>query len=302
MARNTAGSVKADLGLVLTTIIWGTTFPLIRESVQNIEPAWFVAIRFSITFLIFIPIALSHGLGTVLAEFKRAKWGAFLLGALAWTSYLTQTIGLQTISAGRAAFITGTCVVIVPLISPFFGKERPERCDWVAVAFATAGLFLLTRPDLGGASLVGDAWVLVCAVVCALYIRFLPMFATGSKSQHTFNLMQILAVITLAWVTLPVTAGPLPAIAAPTWKAILFCAIVATTLTFMLQTRFQPLTTPERAAIIFALEPVWGSLFGYLWLGETFTGTALWGAALILASVVGLEAWKARRALSIATG
>ncbi|HUP56782.1 MAG TPA: DMT family transporter, partial [Bdellovibrionota bacterium] len=190
MLRNTSPSLKADLGLVLTTIIWGTTFPLIRESMQHIEPAWFVAIRFSITFLIFIPIALSQGLGTVMAEFRRAKWGAFLLGALAWTSYLTQTIGLQTISAGRAAFITGTCVVIVPLISPLFGTpkwatstagyvtSRPERCDWVAVAFATAGLFLLTRPDLGGASLVGDAWVLVCAFVCALYIRFLPMFAT----------------------------------------------------------------------------------------------------------------------------
>jgi drug/metabolite transporter (DMT)-like permease len=283
-----------ELGLVLTTLLWGLTFPLLRMIVQTVPPTWVVAIRFSITFLIFIPIALAHGRSRVSAETRRNWKGALVLGVLAFLSYLTQTKGLETIGAGRAAFITGTCVVIVPLIAPLFGPERPLRSDWIACAVAVAGLFLLTRPDQGCASLGGDLWVLGCAVACALYIRVLPAISRRSDSRHTLNLLQTATVSLLAWGTLPVTGGTLPHIDSETWRAILILATFITTGTFTLQTSCQARTRPERAAIIFALEPVWASLFGYLLLGEKFTASGYLGAGLILASVLGLELWNWR--------
>src|SRR3954469_24969055 len=155
--------LRAELGLVLTTILWGLTFPLLRIIVQSVSPSWVVAIRFTITFLVFIPIALSHGRARVASELRENRRGAAILGVLAFGSYLTQTFGLQTISAGRTAFITGTSVVIVPLLSPLFGTERPRASDWVACLGAILGLFMLTRPDLGGGSLTGDLWVLACS-------------------------------------------------------------------------------------------------------------------------------------------
>jgi drug/metabolite transporter (DMT)-like permease len=288
--------LRAELGLLLTTILWGLTFPLLRVCVQTVSPAWVIAIRFTIAFLIFIPFALSHGWGRVKHELGRAWKGAALLGAIAFGSYFTQTTGLQWIGAGRAAFITGTCVVIVPILSPLFGKARPARADWIACAGATLGLFLLTRPDLGGASLRGDLWVGACAVLCAFYIRILPGQALGSSSLHTFNFIQLSAVALLAWSTLPwIGGGPLPALSPELLVMIGVLSVFLTTLTFVLQTACQPYTTPERAAIIFTMEPVWGSLFGYLFLRETFTPSGYAGAGLILASVLLLEVWNFTR-------
>jgi drug/metabolite transporter (DMT)-like permease len=288
-------SLRAELGLVLTTLLWGLTFPLLRVVVQTVPPPWVVAIRFSITFLVFVPIALTHGRARIASEAKKNWKGALLLGFLAFASYLTQTEGLQTISAGRTAFITGTSVVIVPLLSPLFGPDRPQRSDWIACLGAVAGLFLLTRPDLGGGSLKGDLWVLACSVICAFYIRFLPAIAKRSESQHTLNLMQIGAVAVMAWTTLPLSGGAIPTISRDSWIGILILATFLTTGTFSLQTSCQAHTTPERAAIIFAMEPVWGSLFGFLLLGESFTPSGYLGAALILASVLGLELWNWRQ-------
>jgi drug/metabolite transporter (DMT)-like permease len=284
----------AELGLVLTTLLWGLTFPLLRVAVQTVPPAWVVAIRFTITFFIFIPIAFFDGRKRVLAELRANGWGALLLGVIAYVSYVTQTVGLETISAGRAAFITGTATVIVPLLAPFFGPERPLRSDWAACAGAMAGLFLLTRPDQGGANLRGDLWVLACAFAYALYVRFLPPISRRSQSRNTLNLVQLAAVAVLAWTAVPAAHASVPKLDRQAWTAILILAIFLTTGTFMLQTSCQARTRPERAAVIFALEPVFGSLFGYLLLGETFTPLGYVGAAIILLSVLGLELWNWR--------
>ena len=282
--------------LCLVTALWGLTFPLIRISVRALSPGQFVAVRFALASLLFLPLlARVKGLK---AQLRRLWPAGALLGFIAWTSYQSQTIGLRTVAAGRGGFITGMSVVLVPLLAPLFGAERPKLREWVSTAGALLGLYLLTDPFGAEQSrtLVGDLWILICAIGVAIYILLLPRLHNSEKNPDptTLSFLQIAVVAAIALLALLTNEPPwrVPIAASPgAWIGLGFCASFATVGTFLLQTRFQPDTTPQRAALIFALEPVFASVFGYWILGETFSARGYLGAATTLAAVVLLEVW-----------
>ena len=285
---------RADLALVLVALFWGVTFPLIRGALEQLSPAQFVAWRFSLALLAFLPLifvdpSARRGLRDVLGA-------GLLLGLISWASYFAQTWGLQTVPAGRAAFITGTNVVIVPLLAPLFGVGRPRWADFLAAIMATFGLYLMTMGDAGpGAGLSsGDFWILFCAVSYAVYILVLQRVLQKPRNATALAFAQIAAIAFFADLMLGFT-GPLNFAWSP-WviAALLFCATLATVATFWLQARFQGQTTAQRVALIFALEPVFATGFAWWLLGETMGLGGAVGAILVLAAVVGAELWSSR--------
>lgn len=291
---------RAELALLTVAAAWGLTFPLIREAVAEVSPFHFLALRFSAATLAFVPVLLlarpSRG------ALRRDAPAGLLLGAVAFLSYVTQTIGLQTIGAGRAAFITGLAVILVPLLAPLFGERRPGARALGAALLAAGGLYLLTEPERGGLT-TGDLWVLACAFTYAVYTLLLqrltePAPGRPARDPAALAFFQILALALASLATLPLAPGALPPWSPALARAVVYCALGATVLTFLLQTRYQRDTTASRAALIFSGEPVFAALFAYALLGERLGASGLGGAAVVLlAIVIGQAAPEPRPAL-----
>jgi drug/metabolite transporter (DMT)-like permease len=293
----------AELALVGVTLLWGLTFPLIRQAVdpEVLSPFHFMAARFVVAALACTPLVL---ISPRARAGLRHHWAASAgLGVLLWASYQTQVIGLVTVPAGRAAFITGSSVVMVPLLAPLFRAGRPTGVDLLAAFVACVGLYLLTMGDAPAADVeaggigAGDLWILACAGTYAVYIHLLQKLLHSGCDEVAVVYQQIVAVAACSCLTLPVAPA---ALADQSWSpaaltAILFCALGATVICFWLQARYQQRTTPTRTALIFSLEPVFAALFAWLLLAEIMGPRAILGAATILAAVVGSELLHARR-------
>ena len=286
--------LRADLALVLVALFWGLTFPLIRSALGQLSPVQFVAWRFSLAALAFLPLLFldpdaRRGLRDVLGA-------GLLLGLISWASYFAQTWGLQTVPAGRAAFITGTNVVIVPLLAPLFCLGRPRGSDYLAALTATSGLYLMTMGDAGSGTgfSSGDFWILFCAVSYAVYILVLQRVLRKARNATALAFVQVAAIAFFADLILGFN-GPV-AFGWSAWviAALLVCAILATVATFWLQARFQARTTAQRVALIFALEPVFAAGFAWWLLGEKTGLRGAGGGVLVLAAVVGAELWSSR--------
>ncbi|MDF1561544.1 MAG: DMT family transporter [Deltaproteobacteria bacterium] len=283
-----SGRRRAEAALVGVAGAWGLTFPLIREALADVAPLHFLPLRFTTAVLAFLPVLLFFRVSP--RSLTREAPAGLLLGGVAFLSYVTQTIGLRTVPAGRAAFITGLAVVIVPLIGPLFRTGRPGPRAFLSAGIATAGLYLLSEPERGGLT-SGDVWVLGCALSYAVYTQLLQRMTThadGSDSGRdaaSLAFFQVVGLAACSLITLPLAPAGWPAITPAVVKAVLFCAVAATVLTFFLQARYQRHTTAPRASLIFASEPVFAALFAYWLLGETVGPTGLAGAGLVLLAI-----------------
>ncbi|HXF59514.1 MAG TPA: DMT family transporter, partial [Candidatus Saccharimonadales bacterium] len=128
----------AEGALVLITIIWGTTFPLLRTSLRILDPYDIVALRFTIAAVLIAAITWKR----FRYLNRTALWDGALTGFFMGTGYLVQAIGLTTISSPRSAFITGTAVIFVPFIDRFVSRLGATRGEIVAVALTFLGLLL----------------------------------------------------------------------------------------------------------------------------------------------------------------
>lgn len=274
--------LTGDLRLLFVTIVWGLTFPLIGNAVHEIDPVLFVMVRFFLAAFSLLPFIL---LSTGLRISKELIAAGLVLGALNAVSYVTQTIGLQTIGSAEAAFVTGISVVIVPFILPLFSMGKPTKKDILCSFICLLGLFVLT---LQGGVLhfsTGYLWILCCAVTAAFTIACMQKASMRIKAAASLAFYQILFT---ALLLVPFNVGKnydpllLPSVS----FGIIFCAIVATSLALWLQAKYQRYTTATRAAMIFCLEPIFASLFGYLINQEVLGGRVFIGGALILSSIV----------------
>lgn len=282
---------KAHIWLVVVTLIWGVTFPLIRDALSQIDAHTFVFYRFLIALCSF---------GVILI-FKRPKqwskesvaWGVFL-GILAGISYLTQSVGLQTVESGRAAFITGMNVVMVPFLAPLFKVGKLTAIDVGAALIALLGLYFLADPSAKGISL-GDLWVLTCAIDYAFYVVMIQVYSKKKTfDSTTLAFLQIVGVFLVGTFSIPLAHKPFVH-STSVWTALLYCGTIASILPIWIQSKYQKDTTAQATALIFSLEPVFAAICGFFILHERMSMKGIFGAALILAAIAGSEWIKARK-------
>lgn len=280
-------SLKGDLVLVFITLCWGITFPLIENAMHEINPFTFVMIRFSLATLILLPFMLCY-----LKQSQPIKLiqGGIILGILNTITYSFQSLGMVTVTASHAAFITGISVIIVPFILPLFSLGKPNKLDVFCSLICLIGLFFLTGADLNTFNL-GDFWILICAFFVAITIVYLQKI---SQQLQQLELLAFYQIIFTAFFSglLAYDKSFYGLFNSNALIAILFCSIVATSLVLFLQTKYQKFTTANRAAMIFCLEPIFGSLFGYLINGEKLTFISFVGATLIILSIFGSEFYR----------
>jgi drug/metabolite transporter (DMT)-like permease len=268
----------ALLALVGVTAIWGGTFLVVQDSVKRMPVMDFLAARFTVATLVMLAIR-PH----CVKNLRRIDWIRGVgLGVMMGLGYIFQTFGLQHTSASVSGFMTGTFVVLTPVVSWLLLRKRMGRNVVIAVVLATAGLALLS---LKGWSVgLGEGLTLGCALFFALHVVGLGEWSAGCDA-YAFAMVQIgtTAVISLFWalpggLTLPPDAG--------VWGAVAVTAVLATALAFVVQTWAQSLVPATRAAIVMTMEPVFAGVFGVLVGGNQLTPRILAGAAFVLAAML----------------
>jgi drug/metabolite transporter (DMT)-like permease len=283
----TARTRLATLLLVLLTAVWGSTFFLIRDLVEHVPPLDFLAVRFTIAAAIMLVLFWRH----VRALTGRQLAAGAGLGVLYGLAQVFQTQGLASTPASVSGFITGTYVVLTPVLTAVLLRERVAGSTWAAVGLATAGLALLS---LNGFSIgVGEAVTLLAAVCYALHIVGL-----GRYSAHEIAIG--LSVVQMAVIAVLCTVGALPGgVALPAspgqWASVLYMVVFASILALWAQTWAQAYLPATRAAIVMTLEPVFAAFFAVTLGGESATVRMLLGGALVVAAMYAVELLARRR-------
>jgi drug/metabolite transporter (DMT)-like permease len=279
--------LRADLALGLCTLIWGATFVLVKDALADISVVVYIAVRFTlaaaIMAIIFWRSLRRLNLKTV--------WAGMQIGICMFGGYMFQTAGLKFTTPAKAAFITGMCVVLVPLLLAAFGRRRITVWIWAGAAAALAGLYFLTVPPEGlGALNRGDPIVFGCAVMFALHIIFIGRYV-GDHSVGALAFLQVATTAVLSTLVLPIAAfagweHPRLVLSTTVVVAVLVTSIGSTVIGFSLQTWAQQHTSPSHTAILVSLEPVFAAITSWLLASEHFGARTLIGAALILAGIL----------------
>lgn len=276
---------RADIGLVVVCILWGLTFPAVRSAVTGgASPMMFVGVRFALAIALLLPFSLRgfarHGTSLIRPS--------LVLGVLLGGGYAMQTVGMTMTTAARSGFITGTTVVVVPILDTLIRRVPLARATMAGAIVATVGLYCLggfedvTAPPEQRA---GDLWTLASAISYGVYLILLQ--ANLAQFEHRPLLIGQLAVVSGgAFLLAPFVETPHLALNPTVLGAIAFCAVFATIVTGLMQFRYQGRTSPARVALIFASEPLFAALFAYLLLAEDPGPGALLGGALIVAGVI----------------
>jgi len=269
------GAVAA---LLLASLIWGVTFPLIKLVLPFVSPLVFNAARFLLATLIVFPAL--RGLSR-----QELRAGA-QLGLLLVGGFTVQTIGLTLTTPSRSGFITGLYVPLVPVVAFLLHQHRPRPTAVLSVAIAVGGMYLLTKPaEVGGGLNLGDWLTLGAALLFAVHLVLVANFARAYSLTRLLS-VQIVTAAVVSIALLPLDSAPHLAWTPLVVGVILFEAVFATAIALRLQLAAQQALTPTHAAVIFASEPVVAAVASLLLLGERLSPLQWVGGCAILVGMV----------------
>jgi drug/metabolite transporter (DMT)-like permease len=282
-----------ELALVVASILYGATFTIVQDALEDLTATGFILLRFAIGGAALVPIALRRGWRGPAArptDSPRVLAGCGIaLGFTAFVAYLCQNVGLQHTTTSNSAFITGLFAVFTPLIASVVYRRKPNETVVVSVALAVFGLFLLTgaQPTLG----FGDAITLVTAFFFGIW------FVLTGAWANRFDVVSLTCVelLALAAFAVPfVAVDGLGEVTAQSLFAVVFTGLGCSAFAFSIQVWAQRKVEPARASIINLLEPVVAGFVGYA-VGERLGWGGYLGAAIILTGILVAEVGARRR-------
>jgi len=270
---------KVFSALILTAVaaIWGSAFLSMKGTLERLDVNSFLAWRFTIATLFLIAIRPSVLKKIDLPFLKKGA----ILGAFLSSGYIFQSFGLTLTTVSNTGFITGLYVVLTPVVAAVILRKNITLVEWFAVLVATAGLALLSFNGFEFG--IGEFLVLVSALLFAFHIVGLGEW---SKGLDTYALT-VLQLGTCALVTF--IASLKSGFSAPpdsgVWWSIIYTALFATALAFIVQTWAQSFIAPSSVAVILAMEVVFAAGFGIWLLDEPVTLRIALGGILVIASM-----------------
>ncbi len=278
--------LRAELALAFCTLLWGSTFVVVKNSLDDSSVFVFLALRFTLA-----GICMAAFRPQVFRVLQREEiFAGVRLGFFMFCGYAFQTAGLRYTTASNSGFITGSSVVLVPLILALFWGKRATLWVYFGTISAAAGLYFLTVPVTGVAHLNrGDVLTFFAAMSYAVHIILVGEYAR-EHSAAALSVLQVLACAVMAWLTAlganAIRWQPMRFHStSQLWTGIAVCAVFATAVAFSLQLWAQQFTTPSHAAIIFTLEPVFTVATSYFVLSERLGLRSVVGAGLVLAGI-----------------
>lgn len=295
--RNAA--IRADILCLITALIWGLAFVAQRIGMEHMGPMGFNGIRFALGAMVLAPLAMRSMRYPPPAPFLAGgnpgfPWlGGLVAGTVLFAGASLQQVGLKYTTAGKAGFITGLYVVLVPMLGFFLG-QRPARGDVVGAVAAAVGLYFLSVTESFSLA-PGDGLELVGAFFWAGHVlvigwlsprtRALPLAMAQYVVCSGLSLACAFAFEELTW----------EGIRGASW-AILYGGILSVGLAYTLQVVAQRDAKPTHAAILLSFETVFAALGGAVMLDESLGARGLFGCALMFAGMLASQLWPRAKA------
>lgn len=278
---------KANCLLLLTAAIWGFAFVAQRIGGKYIGAFTFNSVRFAIGSISLLPLIIfynkSDKKSSNTEEFKTALLPGIIAGVFIFLGSSFQQIGITHTTAGKAAFITGLYIVIVPILGIFL-KQHIKINTWIGAIIAVAGLYFLCITDEFSIS-YGDFLEFICAFFFAVQILLIDNFAKKVDNLKLaflqFATCSVLSLICALFVEKIAISSILQA-AVP----ILYGGIFSSGVAYTLQIVAQKNAKPSEAAIIMSMESVFGSIGGFFILNESFGSKGILGCGLMLVGML----------------
>ena len=288
------GELLHTLALLVCAAIWGSAFVAQSVGAEYVGAFTFLAVRNWIAVVFLIPVIFVRD--TILKKrgrpsvrpANRTQRRFLLMGGAACGFFLCaasafQQVGIRYTTTAKAGFITALYVVIVPILSVFFGKSVKSRI-WMCVALAVLGLYLLCmRGELSLS--FGDGVVLVCAFLFACQIMsvdyFAPQVDTVRLSQIQFLVTALLSTVCMFLFEDLSTDSLIRAL-----PSIAYAGVMSSGVAYTLQIIGQQNLNPAIASITMSLESVFAALAGWIVLGQSMTVRELAGCVLMFAAII----------------
>jgi drug/metabolite transporter (DMT)-like permease len=271
---------KADLLIATISIAWGTSYLLMKLGLNGIGPFSLIALRFGIAFLITFIIFSRR---VIKVDLKTIGYSA-VLGLILFGVFTVLMYGLKTTTVSSAGFLTSTTVIFVPILQSLITRKMPTLPIIAGVLVILIGIGLLTIKD----SFAIESDSILCLLGAFLYA--VHIIVTSSLIRKT-NALQ-LGIFQLGFAALYglifsfIFETPTLPSTTTEWVAVLGLALVCSAFGFVVQPIAQKFTTPERTGVLFALEPVFAVLFGFIFLQEMLQLQGYIGAILVLCGVL----------------
>lgn len=275
------------VALLIVTVVWGTTFPAMKQLSTDLSALQIIWLRFGLAALVLLPLWR----GMRAAELR---WG-MALGVLNFLAFWLQIEGLALTTSNRNAFVTGLNVLIVPVLAWLVLRRQMGWQVWAACALAVGGMCLMFFEDAPWNW--GDTLTLFSAGVYAVYILVMEAAALRNQAAplRATRMAAALASSMLVCTTLMIVVQPqgveqlytqVSALSPSAWMAFAYLGLIASAMVVVLQSWGQKHVDAMRSAIVFGLEPVFAAITAWFLIGEQMGPTALGGAALIVVALV----------------
>ena len=272
----------AKLALLLATLIWGSSFIIMKDALDDITTYYLLAIRFTGAFVL---------LGIVFWK----KWKhinkdviivGFIMGTALIAAYAFQTFGLMDTTPGKNAFLTAGYCILVPFLFWGVAGIRPDKFNVIAAVLCIVGIGLVALDDNLSVGR-GDLLTLVCCVFYALHIVVSAKF-TRTMDVMLLTIGQFFFAAMWSWVLAFLFEPPLivSEMSTEIWLVLGYLCVFATAGALGLQTFGLKYTSPSAGALILSLESVFGVIFSIMVGAEEVTVRLLIGFAVIFFAIV----------------
>jgi len=274
----------AQLGLVFITMIWGVTFVMVKEVLNDAKPFMFATLRFGLSF-IFAVIYVNKG---ILKINKKSIMAGLMCGICLYVGYSFQNFGLMQTTPSKSAFVTSVSVIIVPILLVIFRLKAIGNRIWIATFLAVIGLYILLDPAGEGLN-IGDILTFGCALFFAAHIIFQDRYLSKGVDVGLLLLIQLLVITFFSGISVVTYEGFEIILSQRLSVAILVTGILATFVALLIMVWAQTILGPNQTAILLSLEPVFAALFSTIFAGEIIGFNGWIGGMIIVIAIVSLE-------------
>ncbi len=267
--------------ILLATIIWGSSFVVLKNTLDTIPTEFLLGFRFFLAAVLLSAVFYQMWREFNLSYLRRG----LLLGLLLFGAYYSQTLGLTDTTPGKNAFLTATYCAIVPFLYWAVDKLRPDRYNISAALLCLLGIGMVAITS-GFSMRLGDSLTLVGAMFYAAHIVALAKFTRG-HNPLLLTTVQFFTCGIINWILqLFVVKQPVPELTAANISALLYLTILCSAVALTFQSYGQKYTEPATAAILLSLESVFGVIFSIIFYHEAITLRMYCGFGLIFLAII----------------
>ena len=271
----------AQIAMVIITMIWGITFVMVKDALNDAGPYMFAFLRFGLAFLV----------GSVFAYNKipTIKFNEILAGLVCgfvlFAGYAFQNYGLMQTTPSKSAFITSVSVIMVPIILFIFRINKVEGRVWLSTALAVVGLYILLDPAGKGLN-VGDILTFGCAFSFAVHVIFQDKYLSEKVDIVNFFLTQMFFITFFSFLAAIAFEGIQIHLTSRLYVAIIVTGVLATFISFLLMIWSQTILSANQTAILLSLEPVFAALFSAFFAAEIIGFNGWVGGGIVVFAII----------------